>query len=180
MYRCARVSAPLFGKRSRVSLGRYCWCARMHVRSSMNPAEQCVCLSLSLGLQRVWSNIHASLSTCLKHSLVQCLLRLASTTRHCVRAVKEMDSKSIGLCPQGFESPRCRMMCFCKTCITMRRHSWSSRVDSRSHACVASSMRSIALCVSPTHTHTYVCRIASRIACHRIHHVLSLHVGMCV
>ena len=28
--------------------------------------------------------------------------------RHCVRAVKEMDSKSIGLCPQGFESPRCR------------------------------------------------------------------------
>ena len=29
--------------------------------------------------------------------------------RHCVRAVKEMDSKSIGLCPQGFESPRCRI-----------------------------------------------------------------------
>ena len=28
--------------------------------------------------------------------------------RHCVRAAKEMDSKSIGLCPQGFESPRCR------------------------------------------------------------------------
>ena len=101
---------PSFGKRSRVSLGRYCWCARMHVRSSMNPAEQCVSLSLSLGLQRVWSNIHASLSTCLKHSLVQCLLRLASTTRHCVRAVKEMDSKSIGLCPQGFESPRCRFL----------------------------------------------------------------------
>ena len=25
-----------------------------------------------------------------------------------VRAVKEMDSKSIGLCPQGFESPRYR------------------------------------------------------------------------
>ena len=23
-------------------------------------------------------------------------------------AAKEMDSKSIGLCPQGFESPRCR------------------------------------------------------------------------
>ena len=31
--------------------------------------------------------------------------------RHCVRAVKEMDSKSIGLCPQGFESPRCRFFC---------------------------------------------------------------------
>ena len=28
--------------------------------------------------------------------------------RHCVRAVKEMDSKSIGLCAQGFESHRCR------------------------------------------------------------------------
>ena len=32
--------------------------------------------------------------------------------RHCVRAVKEMDSKSIGLCPQGFESPRCRFASF--------------------------------------------------------------------
>ena len=29
--------------------------------------------------------------------------------RQCVRAVKEMDSQSIGLCPQGFESPRCRL-----------------------------------------------------------------------
>ena len=34
--------------------------------------------------------------------------RGAKTYRQCVRAVKEMDSKSIGLCPQGFESPRCR------------------------------------------------------------------------
>ena len=31
------------------------------------------------------------------------------TLRHCVRAAQEMDSKSIGLCPQGFESPRCRL-----------------------------------------------------------------------
>ena len=31
--------------------------------------------------------------------------------RHCVRAVKEMDPKSIGLCPQRFESPRCRWRC---------------------------------------------------------------------
>ena len=30
----------------------------------------------------------------------------------CVRAAKEMDSKSIGLCPQGFESPRCRLCSF--------------------------------------------------------------------
>ena len=29
--------------------------------------------------------------------------------RHCVRAAKEMGSKSIGLCPQGFKSPRCRL-----------------------------------------------------------------------
>ena len=30
--------------------------------------------------------------------------------RQCVRAAKEMDPKSIGLCPQGFESPRCRQV----------------------------------------------------------------------
>ena len=29
-------------------------------------------------------------------------------TRHCVRVAQEMDSKSIGLCPQGFESPSLR------------------------------------------------------------------------
>ena len=34
---------------------------------------------------------------------------VASGHRQCVRAAKEMDSKSIGLCPQGFESPRCRL-----------------------------------------------------------------------
>ena len=28
--------------------------------------------------------------------------------RHFVRVAKEMDWKSIGLCPQGLESPRCR------------------------------------------------------------------------
>ena len=32
---------------------------------------------------------------------------------HCVRGVKEMDSKSIGICPQGFESPRWRFICMC-------------------------------------------------------------------
>jgi hypothetical protein len=32
--------------------------------------------------------------------------------RHCVRVAKEMDSKSIGLWPQGFESPRCRLLNF--------------------------------------------------------------------
>ena len=33
----------------------------------------------------------------------------AHGSRQCVQAVKEMNSKSIGLCPQGFESPRCRL-----------------------------------------------------------------------
>ena len=37
-------------------------------------------------------------------------LRLRIANRQCVRAAKEMDSKSIGLCPQGFESPRCRFI----------------------------------------------------------------------
>ena len=32
--------------------------------------------------------------------------------RHLVRVVKEADSKSAGLCPQGFESPRCRILSF--------------------------------------------------------------------
>ena len=35
-------------------------------------------------------------------------LGTAALPRQCVRAAKEMDSKSIGLCPQGFQSPRCR------------------------------------------------------------------------
>jgi hypothetical protein len=34
--------------------------------------------------------------------------RSVSSSRQCDRVVKVMDSKSIGLCPQGFESPRCR------------------------------------------------------------------------
>ena len=38
------------------------------------------------------------------------VVRITFFHRHCVRAVKEMDSKSIGLCPQGFESPRCRYL----------------------------------------------------------------------
>ena len=32
-----------------------------------------------------------------------------ASRRHCVRAAKELDSKSNGLCPQGLESPRCRI-----------------------------------------------------------------------
>ena len=38
-------------------------------------------------------------------------MRRPLSHRHCVRrAVKEMDSKSTGLCPQGFVSPRCRLI----------------------------------------------------------------------
>ena len=47
--------------------------------------------------------------------------------RHCVRVVKEMDSKSVGLCPQGFESPRCRSSTILETQIASRSTSsaWS-------------------------------------------------------
>ena len=53
--------------------------------------------------------------------------RMQSISRQCVRAVKEMDSKSIGLCPQGFESPRCRYasqcpMRLCTSCVCARTH----------------------------------------------------------
>ena len=39
------------------------------------------------------------------HSHINCM----AIHRHCVRVVKEMDFKSIGLCLQGFEPPRCRI-----------------------------------------------------------------------
>ena len=42
---------------------------------------------------------------------VQCTIKifdLGLSMRQRDRVVKVMDSKSIGLCPQGFESPRCR------------------------------------------------------------------------
>ena len=38
--------------------------------------------------------------------LLQKCLCMGTWTWQCVRAAKEMDSKSIGLCPRGFESPR--------------------------------------------------------------------------
>ena len=34
---------------------------------------------------------------------------LCYATRQCDRVAKVMDSKSIGLCPQGLKSPRCRI-----------------------------------------------------------------------
>ena len=42
-----------------------------------------------------------------------------AATRHCARAAKGMDSKSIGLCPQGLESPRCRS---CQRCARRPLH----------------------------------------------------------
>ena len=45
----------------------------------------------------------------IRRQLLEIMIVANQTLRHCVRAVKEMDSKSIGLCPQGFESPRCRL-----------------------------------------------------------------------
>ena len=47
--------------------------------------------------------------------------------RHCVRAVKKMDSKFMGLCPQGFESPRCRLL---------RRKSQTKTSNPKRNSCV--------------------------------------------
>ena len=52
--------------------------------------------------------LHVKLEACTLTSNACCSLPIS--TRHCARAVKGMDSKSIGLCPQGFESPRCRSL----------------------------------------------------------------------
>ena len=47
--------------------------------------------------------------TCrLRYKSYRCVFQ-AHGRRHCVRAAKELDSKSNGLCPQGLESPRCRI-----------------------------------------------------------------------
>ena len=51
--------------------------------------------------------LHAKLEACTLTFNACCSLPIS--TRHCARAVKGMDSKSIGLCPQGLESPRCRL-----------------------------------------------------------------------
>ena len=40
--------------------------------------------------------------------IISCQHRILTKAWHCVRAAKEMDPQSIGLCPQVFESPRCR------------------------------------------------------------------------
>ena len=63
--------------------------------------------------------------------------------RHCVRAVKEMDSKSIGLCPQGFESPRCRCRCFmdggaCIVAIYVAVNSIVNKAQYSSYGCLLS------------------------------------------
>ena len=46
-----------------------------------------------------------------------------SVSRQCDRVAKVMDSKSIGLCPQGFKSPRCRRSSPClRRALLVRRH----------------------------------------------------------
>ena len=57
--------------------------------------------------------LHAKLEACTLTASACCSLPIS--TRHCARAVKGMDLKSIGLCPQGFESPRCRDKAWCGT-----------------------------------------------------------------
>ena len=49
-----------------------------------------------------------------------------------------MDSKSIGLCPQGFKSPRCRCMRVCRLLASGLRRALQGGVDSnglKSHSC---------------------------------------------
>ena len=46
--------------------------------------------------------------------------------RQRVRAAKEMDPKSIGLCPQGFESPQCRCALSLTASPDNGRHQWGS------------------------------------------------------
>ena len=55
-----------------------------------------------------WTDILRILQICSTQPELSRIFCIPFHYRHCVRAVKEMDSKSIGLCPQGFESPRCR------------------------------------------------------------------------
>ena len=60
-----------------------------------------------------------------RHTIPFIIYVLCSCARHCDRAVKEMDSKSIGLCPQGFGLARSRLMCFAMwSCLStpMREH----------------------------------------------------------
>ena len=46
-----------------------------------------------------------------------------SVSRQCDRVAKVMDLKSIGLCPQGFKSPRCRRSSPClRRALLVRRH----------------------------------------------------------
>jgi hypothetical protein len=60
-----------------------------------------------------------------RHTIPFITYVLCSRARHSDRAVKEMDSKSIGLCPQGFGLARSRLMCFAMwSCLStpMREH----------------------------------------------------------
>ena len=52
--------------------------------------------------------------------------------RDCVRVVKEMDWKSIGLCPQGLESPRCRF----GRILRKRCYMIDPRIQSQYHLCL--------------------------------------------
>ena len=77
---------------------------------------------------------------------------MAQCQRHCVRVVKEMDSKSIGLCPQGFESPWCR---FSLGMVVAPHHHqvWGPAqlcaYPSMADACIGSPLPDIANCDGP-------------------------------
>jgi hypothetical protein len=69
------------------------------VKSKPKPTSTCVEF---VHVPSSWTLVpdSAALHTLSKYSI--------ASARQRVRMVKEMDSKSIGLCPQGFESPHCR------------------------------------------------------------------------
>ena len=67
----------------------------------------------------------------LANALVLCCMILFPG--QCVRVAKEMDSTSIGLCPQGLESPRCRISHLSEASLC----SYLSGVCLRRHRCLA-------------------------------------------
>ena len=72
------------------------------------PTSQLWAMCVGFGIGDSWLGEGRSTTFILPAKLSSIPTISAPTPRHCARAVKGMDSKSIGLCPQGFESPRCR------------------------------------------------------------------------
>ena len=89
-------------------------------------------------------DIHCS---CWFHSRLRCArfpdTRACLAAKQCVRVVKDMDSNSIELCPQGFESLRCRCRCFteawrlqmCGVALDVAVHTIVNKAQASSYGC---------------------------------------------